>query len=730
MLAASVATSGCWRSQTKFVPGSLSAEDSHQLMVEALAGIAQRTPNENIFVGDLPARTARQELQQLPADAPVLRRWLKTYQLAKQELFLGNEVESIRLMGEALELIRNQPQILKPEILNQFYFDSAVAYLRWGETQNCCRQNAPGSCIIPIQGAAIHQNREGSQRGIEWLTALLLRTEPDEDMHLAARWLLNLAYMTLGEYPDNVPKEYLLPGIDSQPSDSQPSADVKPWSNVAQSAGIATFSLAGGAIAEDFDNDDDIDIVVSSSDPRESLRIFWNDGSGKFTEGTESSNLRSILGGLNMTQTDYNNDGLADIFVMRGGWLAAAGQHPNSLLRNDGNGHFTDVTITSGLALPQFPTQTASWADYDLDGDLDVYIGNESTPDLPCPAQLFRNNGDGTFVDVAKQAGVTNGELAKAVTWGDFDGDRYPDLYVSNYRGPNRLYRNQGNGTFRDVASSLGVDGPHASFPTWFCDVNNDGNLDLFVAAYAGGIAEVAASLLNRPLDEEQVLPRLYLGNAKHEFDNQAKAWGLVHPTHPMGANFGDLQNSGFVDFYLGTGWPDYHELMPNVLYQNSGQQFDDVTNSARVGHLQKGHAVAMADFDSDGDVDIFEQMGGFVPGDRFYDVLFDNPGSDANWIKIKLQGTESNRPGVGTRIRIQLAGDESTSQPPRNIFRHVTSGGSFGANPFEQHIGLGDSEEIEVVEIFWPKTGKTDVLRNVAANQRLVIQEGSGTRQ
>lgn len=688
-------------------------------MEQRLAKIAASSADDNIFVGDRVARGLRAELKRMSANAPKLERWLKLYQLGKAELHLGNEEESIRLMNEALELIRDNPNEIKPELLRQFYFDTAIGYLRWGETQNCCQKYTPGSCIIPIRGDAIHDHKDGSQRGIEWLTALLKSTDPEQPMHLAVQWLLNLAYMTLGQYPGGVPSEYLIEGIDRKPD-----LKVQPWKNVAAQAGVATFSLAGGALADDLDNDGDIDLVVSSWDPNESLRIFWNDGTGKFKDGTVDSKLGSTLGGLNMTQTDYNNDGLTDIFVMRGGWLSAAGQHPNSLLRNNGDGTFTDVTYKSGLALVDYPTQTAGWSDYDLDGDLDVYIGNESTNDLKAPSQLFRNNGDGTFTDVAPNAGVTNDLLAKAVTWGDYNSDRYPDLYVSNYRGPNRLYRNNGDGTFENVAAASDVEGPDASFPSWFCDINNDGNLDLFVAAYSGGIAEVAASYLGKPFDRVAALPCMYVSDAQHQFANQAEQLGLVHPTHPMGANFGDLDNDGFVDFYLGTGWPEYHELMPNMLYRNqAGKAFQDITNGARVGHLQKGHAVAMADFDNDGDLDLFEQMGGFVPGDKFYDVLYENPGSGSNWIKIHLVGKTTNRPGIGARIHLRV----SDGQTERSIYRNVSSGGSFGANPFEQHIGIGSAHDIVKLEVYWPRTAQTDVFEHVSTNQRIKLTEGTG---
>ena len=538
-------------------------------------------------------------------------------------------------------------------------------------------------------------------------------------MHLGSRWLLNLAYMTIGEYPDSVPKDFLIPGIGSAENESKPWTNK--WTNIAAEAGVATFSLAGGAIADDFDGDADIDLVVSSWDPRESLKLFWNDGTGKFTEGTDDANLRSILGGLNMVQTDFNNDGHIDIFVLRGGWLEIGGQHPNSLLRNNGDGTFTDITFNAGLAAPKLPTQTAAWADYDLDGDLDVYIGNESTESFAAPSQLFRNNGDETFTDVTKDAGVSNDRFAKAVVWGDYNADRYPDIYVSNYRSVNRLYRNRGDGTFEDVATKLQVEGPEASFPSWFCDVNQDGRLDLFVSAYAGGIADLAASMLGKPFDQEATLPRLYVNQEGNRFEEQAAAMGLTQPTHPMGSNFSDVDNDGFPDFYFGTGWPEFHELMPNVFYRNTGgTKYDDVTNSAGVGHLQKGHAVTMADFDSDGDVDIFEQMGGFVPGDKFYDVLFQNPGSDQNWVKLKLVGTQSNRAAIGARIRVVVTEDGTS----RSIYRWVNSGGTFGANPFEQHIGLGAAKQIEKIEVFWPKTGETTVLDSPKVNQRLLVHE------
>ena len=338
-----------------------------------------------------------------------------------------------------------------------------------------------------------------------------------------------------------------------------------------------------------------------------------------------------------MEQADYNNDGHLDILVLRGAWLMKAGKHPNSLLRNNGDGTFTDVTFEAGLGEDSYPTQTAAWADYDHDGDLDLYVGNEHVGEIHAPNQLFRNNGDGPFPDVARQAGVLNERFTKGVSWGDYDNDRFPDLYVANLMGPNRLYRNNGDGTFTDLAVELKVTRPRAAFPTWFWDFNNDGNLDLYVGANRGqadSLSSLVESYLGFPCDDE--LACLYQGDGKGGFVESAVQLGLSKLTLPMGCNFGDLDNDGFLDFYLGTGYPAYDALMPNVMYHNqAGKRFADITWNGGFGHLQKGHGVAFADFDHDGDQDLYVQMGGGATGDKFNDALFENPGFRFPFCKI-----------------------------------------------------------------------------------------------
>jgi hypothetical protein len=190
----------------------------------------------------------------------------------------------------------------------------------------------------------------------------------------------------------------------------------------------------------------------------------------------------------------------------------------------------------------------------------------------------------------------------------------------------------------------------------------------------------------------------------------------------PMGLNFGDIDNDGFLDFYLGSGNPSYASLLPNVMFHNeSGKRFVDVTVSSGTGVLPKGHGIAFADLDNDGDEDIFAVMGGAVPGDRQMARLFENPGNGNDWLSVRLVGVKSNRAAIGARIKVTVRNGQNE---PRAIYRTVGSGGSFGASPLEQHIGVGKSAHIETLEIWWPATNSHQSFSNVGGNQFIEIQE------
>ena len=640
-------------------------------------------------------------------------------QLCVEKARFGDTKAAVQEIETAAKLLPPELPELNPrlaELLARFYLVRAVAYMRDAEVSNCVAHHTSQSCILPIRESGIHPIKEP---GLQAKASLLdyLRLKPDD---LMARWLLNIVCMTIGEYPRGV-SESLRIDFNRFQSDH----DVGRFVDIAPELGINTFSLAGGVVAEDLDGDGFLDIVVSSADPEASLTCYRNLGTGSFQDVTARSGLQDQLGGLNLIDADYDNDGDMDLLVLRGAWLHKGdGEIRKSLLRNNGDGTFTDVTWEAGLASTASPSQACAWGDLDNDGDLDLYCGNESPVDEPVhyPSQLFRNNGDGTFTEVAAEAGVTNDRFAKGVAFGDYDNDGDLDIYVSNV-GENRLYRNDGGLRFTDVAPALGLTEPKGrSFAPWFFDYNNDGWLDIWVGAYDAPVASIAADYLGLP--HHTNAPCLYRNNGDGTFTNVAERMGLDHPYLPMGANFGDLDNDGFLDIYLGTGDPDYRTLVPNVMLRNDrGERFQDVTVSGGFGHLQKGHGIAFADLDNDGDQDIYHELGGFLVGDKFGNAMFLNPGHGNHFLDVKLVGRESNRAGVGARIKLVV----ETPAGVREIHRAVGCVSSFGGSPIRrQEIGLGDAKEIRKLEIWWPKSGQRQSYEGVPLDGFVEVTEGA----
>ena len=190
----------------------------------------------------------------------------------------------------------------------------------------------------------------------------------------------------------------------------------------------------------------------------------------------------------------------------------------------------------------------------------------------------------------------------------------------------------------------------------------------------------------------------------------------------PMGSNFGDIDNDGFLDIYLGTGSPSYGALKPSVLLRNrDGKTFVDVTASSGTGEMHKGHGVAFADLDNDGDEEIVFKVGGATPGDAHAFRLFENPGHGNDWLGVNLVGVKTNRAAIGARIKVTV---ENAPAGRRSIYRTVNSGGSFGASPLQQHIGLGKAARIVDLEVFWPVSNTRQHFANVAKNQVVEIRE------
>lgn len=637
--------------------------------------------------------------------------------IAQELLYSGRTKKAISRFKEIKKKIKNLKADIPDRYLTYITEMLAISYLRLGEQQNCLNNHTSASCLIPITENGIHSITEGSEKAIEVYKDILNKHPEDMD----SRWLLNIAYMTLGKYPEQVPSKWLIPD-----SAFTSDYDIKKFADVASKAGVAERGLSGGSITEDFNNDGNIDIMASSWGLEDQLQYFENTGDGSFAKKTEEAGLKGITGGLNLVHADFNNDGYMDVFVLRGAWLANSGRHPNSLLKNNGDGTFSDVTKKSGL-LSLHPTQTAAWGDYNNDGWVDLYIGNETTRNSYHPAELYRNNGDGTFTDVAEQTGVAAMGFIKGVTWGDYNNDSLQDLYISRLGQTNLLFRNlgkqEGSWRFREVARKAGVQAPVKSFPTWFWDYNNDGYLDIFVSGYYTQVGDIAREYLGK--DTDATLPRLYENNGDGTFSNVTEQVHLDKILYSMGSNFGDLDNDGYLDFYVGTGDPDLRSLMPSRMFRNNkGENFQEVTTSGGFGNIQKGHGVSFADLDNDGDQDIYMVMGGALKGDTYPNILFENPGHSNNWITLKLRGKESNSAAIGVRIKVAVQTQDNNT---RYIYRVVSSGGSFGASSLQQEIGLGaNAESIKYIEITWPTTGKKQKISPLQMNSTYEIIEGT----
>jgi hypothetical protein len=231
-------------------------------------------------------------------------------------------------------------------------------------------------------------------------------------------------------------------------------------------------------------------------------------------------------------------------------------------------------------------------------------------------------------------------------------------------------------------------------------------------------VESVVQGLLGQPHGKHT--SKLYRNLGGKGFRDVTREAGLDGTYMTMGSNFGDFDNDGYLDIYLGTGDPDLASLVPNRMFKNvAGQRFAEITASSGTGHLQKGHSVACGDWRRTGAIDIFMETGGATNGDKYHNVLFLNPGQGNNWLTVKLVGKKTNRAAIGARLKAVTAGPT-----PLTVHRHVSSGSSFGANPLQQTLGLGKADRVAVLEIHWPTSGTTQVFRDVAVNQAVEITE------
>lgn len=618
-------------------------------------------------------------------------------------LYEGDPEKALAVLARARAVAQGDRATANHFLYTIIYLQG-ITGLRIGETENCVHCQGASACILPFNPAAVHQKPQGSRLAVQYFREYLQRFPNDLDVI----WMLNVAHTTLGEDPAKADPAFYVP-LDSF---THSEFNIGHFQDVGYRIGLQRDNQAGGAIMDDFGNRGLLDIVVTSQNPSEPMAYFRNLGNGRFQEATQSAGLSGELGGLNCTQGDYNNDGRLDIYITRGAWMNRP-MRP-SLLRNNGDGTFTNVTREAGLLDPQ-NSNASAWADYDNDGYLDLFVCREHQPN-----RLYHNLGNGKFEEVATQAGlVTFGEsFCKGATWIDYDGDDYPDLFVNFLDGSARLFHNDRKGHFTDVTQAMGIDGPQYGFSCWTFDYDNDGWPDVFATCYERTVGAVVKGMGNVP--HQLHGNRLFHNLKGARFEDATRTAGLDKVFSTMGSNFGDFDNDGFLDMYLSTGEPALGSLIPNRMFKNvDGKRFAEITATSGTGHLQKGHGVACGDWDRDGNVDLFVELGGAVPGDEYHNVLFQNPGHKNHWITVKLSGQKTNRLAIGARIKVVTGGSN-----PRTIYRWVNSGSSFGGNPLQQTIGLGPADRIATLEVHWPTSHTTQVFKDVAVDQAIGVTE------
>jgi hypothetical protein len=612
-----------------------------------------------------------------------------------------------------------------------------IAWMRKAETDNCITNPTGHACIIPFDAEGMHADPIGMRNGATALYNVLEEDIPDSH---STRWLYNVTYMARGLWPAEVDAAWVYPAniLDTE-------QETAGWYNYLPGLGITHADVAGGTTLQDFDGDGRIDLLHSTMIAEGGMHLYLNMGDGHFCDASDQSGVSSITGMLSFSVADYDNDGDIDVAGPRAAWMSTEGTVRPSLLRNDGQGHFVDVATAAGLnTAANGPTQVSVWADVDNDGWLDLFIGREddelgfATRRL---SSLFHSNGDGTFTDIAVSAGVASAGFVKGASFLDFDDDGFQDLYVSSLKGPNRLYRNRGDLTFVDIGERFGVTDPFKSFATGAFDYNQDGRVDIFVAAftnnYAGGgpldpsYFQSAESYLLDKLGLADEIDPLYSEYA-HLYRNDGDAFtdvtidvGLddIHAT--MGMSWGDIDMDGFPEPYLATGAPEYDALEPNTAYRNDGgNYFYDVTTATRTGHVQKGHGTSFGDIDEDGDEDLYVSAGGAFRGDPSPDLLFGNPSNadgvvNHHAITLRLEGVTANRSAIGAKVEVVT--------PGRSFWQTVGQTGSFGGNSLQLEFGLADQTEITEVRVRWPGASDNEVITGVPLDEVSVIRQGQG---
>lgn len=461
---------------------------------------------------------------------------------------------------------------------------------------------------------------------------------------------------------------------------------------------------ANGVTVADYDLDGDLDVFVVSihryevGNDQTWSRLLRNDGEDGFKDVTDESLLRdqneSIRTGwmgdrMGASWGDYDNDGYPDLFLANNG--------NDALWRNKGNGQFENVTKVSGVqGCPDCYSSNGLWWDYDLDGDLDLYVS-----DWLRVNRQYRNEGDGTFTDVSVSTGLND----TSKTWTslpiDINKDTFPDLYVVNDFGDNFLFMNNGRGEFHEATKEYGLEDDGDGMGVDICDCNNDGNFDIYVTNI----------YRHRPNP-------FFVGSGEGLFNELAKDLGIENTGWGWGARFFDANHDMDEDLYVVNGMNlSAGRGDRNVFFENKEGSFHNVANGLGLDNATEARGLEVFDYDLDGDIDMLVANRGDHPS--FYkNMLMESEKDDANWIQIWLEGTTSNKNGLGSVVSISCQGQK--------YIRHHSGTNLFGQSIKPVHFGLAHHTAVDEIEVTWPN-GTKEYFTGIESNQMVRLVEGTG---
>ncbi len=474
------------------------------------------------------------------------------------------------------------------------------------------------------------------------------------------------------------------------------------FTDVSVAAGISEDNSSWGAAWGDYDRDGYIDVMTVGHllKPHVSICQLWhNNGDGTFTDVTTAAGLLTLDGDAHgPSWADLDNDGDLDLYVAKG----RPKDNPmnyNDLWRNNGDGTFTNIAVSSGTIGMDCRSRGSYAVDYNNDSNLDIFVASYFRDDFGAPNLLYRNEGNFVFTDVASEAGIARDGLGnRTAAWADYDGDGFIDVFIAK---SSALYRNRGDGTFEDVSAIAGITTSEFSQNGAWGDFNNDGYPDLYVTM---GDESNAESSSNVP-------GILYRNNGDGTFTDVTEEDGAVNTTGALGVTWGDYDNDGDLDLYIVNT-----TSKPNRLFRNNGDStFTDVAGSAGVKAKNggRGSDATFIDYNNDGFLDLFVCNGAGNAYGPY--LLFKNNGNLNHWLKIELTGKESNRDGVGAKITLIAGG---LTQHREYIGQHYMA-----QNHIPVHFGLGAVTTVDSLVIQWP-SGARQKLDNIPGDQTIAVFE------